>query len=181
MLWEKDFVEAYDTSVPIWGTTSSPLVDAERIIAVVGGKPDAMVVAFDKYTGAEIWRSIETVGEMGYSHPVICHAGGVRQLIIWHATALVSLDPETGAVYWNEPLAAGAGMAITQPVMSGDYLLVSQLYNGSTMMRLNRDRPSATKMWQGQGTQPRCTSGPPLNNGEPADHWRLRLRPRCQR
>ena len=35
--------------------------------------------------------------------------------------------------------------------MSGDYLLVSQLYNGSTMMRLNRNRPSATKMWQGQG------------------------------
>ena len=79
VLWEKDFVEAYDTSVPIWGTTSSPLVDGERIIAVVGGKPDAMVVAFDKYTGAEIWRSIETVGEMGYSHPVIYHAGGVRQ------------------------------------------------------------------------------------------------------
>ena len=154
VLWEKDFVEAYDTSVPIWGTTSSPLVDGERIIAVVGGKPDAMVVAFDKYTGAELWRSIETVGEMGYSHPVIYHAGGVRQLIIWHATALVSLDPETGAVYWNEPLAAGAGMAIAQPVMSGDYLLVSQLYNGSTMMRLNRDRPSATKMWQGQGRSP---------------------------
>ena len=32
---------------------------------------------------------------------------------------------------------------------SGDYLLVSQFYNGSMMMRLNQDRPAASMLWQG--------------------------------
>ena len=154
VVWEKDYAVDYDTSVPTWGGTSAPLVDGDRLITLVGGKPDALVVAFDKRMGAEIWRAVSTTGEMGYSQPVIYEAGGVRQLIIWHATALVSLDPETGDVYWEQPWEAGAGMAISTPVKSGDYLLVTQLYNGSMMMRLNSDRPSATMVWQGEGRSP---------------------------
>ena len=116
---------------------------------MVGGEPDALVVAFDKRTGEEIWRAVEVVGEMGYGQPVIYEAGGVRQLIVWHAAALVSLDPETGEVYWEQEWEVGAGMSVATPVRSGDYLLVSQFYNGSMMMRLNQDRPAASMLWRG--------------------------------
>ena len=114
-----------------------------------GGEPDALVVAFDKRTGEEIWRAVEVVGEMGYGQPVIYEAGGARQLIVWHAAALVSLDPETGEVYWEQEWEVGAGMSVATPVRSGDYLLVSQFYNGSMMMRLNQDRPAASMLWKG--------------------------------
>ena len=154
VVWQKDYAVDYDTTIPTWGTSSPPLVDGDRLLAVVGGKPDAMVVAFDKYTGREVWRSIDTDGELGYSPPIIYEAGGARQLIVWHPSALVSLDPETGAVYWEQPWEAGAGMAIGTPFKSGDYLFVSQLYNGSMMMRLNQDRPAATMLWKGQGRSP---------------------------
>ena len=147
--WSKSYIDDYDTSVPTWGIASAPLVDTDRLITVVGGEPDALVVAFDKYTGAEIWRAVEVVGEMGYGQPVIYEAGGARQLIVWHAAALVSLDPETGEVYWEQPWEVGAGMAVATPVKSGDYLLVTQFYYGSMMMRLSRDRPAATLLWQG--------------------------------
>ena len=157
--WQKDYAADYGTSVPIWGTTSAPLVDGDRLIGVVGADPDGMVLAFNKHTGEELWRSVEVVGEMGYSQPVIYEAGGVRQLIVWHATALVSLDPETGAVYWEQSWDAGSGMAIATPVAGDDYLLVSQLYNGSMMMRLNPDRPTATKLWQGQSRSPDAPDG----------------------
>ena len=113
-----------------------------------------MVVAFDKQTGDEVWRSIETAGEMGYSPPIIFEAGGVRQLFSWHPSALASRDPETGAFHWSQAWEAGAGMAIAMPFKSGDYLLVSQLYNGSMMMRLNQDRPAATMLWKGKGRSP---------------------------
>ena len=125
--------------LPTWGVSSAPLVDGDRLIAVVGAKPDGMVMAFDKRTGEERWRSVAVTGEMGYSQPVIYEAGGVRQLIVCHASALVSLDPVSGAMYWEQPVQAGAGMAIATPVKGGDYLLISQLYNGSTMLRLNTD------------------------------------------
>ena len=196
VIWEKDYVADYDTSVPTWGVASAPLVDGDKLITVVGGEPDALVVAFDKRTGAEIWRSlrvqsdagygqpiiyeaggahqlivwhpsalssldpetgdeiwraVEVVAEMGYGQPVIYEAGGARQLIVWHAAALVSLNPDTGEVYWNQAWEARSGLSVATPVQSGDYLLVTQFYNGSMMMRLNQDRPTASLLWQGTG------------------------------
>lgn len=147
--WQKDFVEDYDTSVPVYGVSSAPLVDGERLIALVGGEPDALVVAFDKRTGEELWRSLPVRSEMGYAHPVIYEAGGVRQLIIWHPEALASLDPETGEVYWEHPWEVSMAVSIATPIKSGDYLFVSQFFNGSMMMRLSSDRPAATEMWRG--------------------------------
>lgn len=149
LVWHKNYIEDYDTSVSTWGIASSPLVDGERLIAIVGGEPDALVVAFDKHTGQELWRAVEVVGEMGYGQPMIYEAGGVRQLIVWHASALVSLNPETGEVYWEEPWEVGAGMSVATPVRDGNYLLVSQFYNGSMMMQLDTDRPSASVVWKG--------------------------------
>ncbi|MEE2635671.1 MAG: PQQ-binding-like beta-propeller repeat protein, partial [Acidobacteriota bacterium] len=149
VLWQKDYVEDYDTSVPTWGVASAPLVDGNKLIAIVGGEPDALVMAFDKQTGAEIWRAIEVVGEMGYGQPIIYEAGGTRQLIVWHAAALASLDPETGEVYWSQDWEARSGLSVATPVHNGDYLFVSQFYNGSMMMRLSQDRPTASMLWQG--------------------------------
>ena len=148
--WQKDYVEDYGTSVPVWGIVSAPLVDGDRLITVVGGEPDALVIAFDKRTGDEIWRALPVMSEMGYAQPVIVEAGGVRQLIVWHPTALASLDPETGAVYWEQPWDVSMGVTVATPVRSGDYLVVSQFFNGSMMMRLSRDRPAATMLWRGQ-------------------------------
>ena len=178
VIWQKDYAADYDSSIPTWETSSPPLVDGDRLIAVVGGKPDAMVVAFDKQTGDEVWRSIETAGERGYSPPIIFEAGGVRQLFIWHPSALASLDPETGAFHWSQAWEAGAGMAIAMPFKSGDYLLVSQLYNGSMMMRLNQDRPAATMPWKGEGAEPGRAEEAAFGDHDTALHRRLDLRPR---
>ena len=150
VIWRQNYVEDYGTSVPTWGITSAPLVDGDRLIAIVGGEPDALVVAFDKHTGDEMWRAVAVVGELGYGQPVIYEVGGVRQLIIWHPAALVALAPETGEVYWEQPWDVGMGLSIATPVRSGDYLLVSHFVNGSMMMRLNTDRPAATMLWKGQ-------------------------------
>lgn len=148
VVWHRNYRAEYDASLPPWGTPSAPLIDGDQLIAVVGGEPDALVVAFDKYTGAELWRALEVVGGSS-SHPIIYEAGGVRQLIIWHTSALVSLDPATGEVYWEEPWEVGASMNVVTPVKVGNYLFVSQFYNGSLMMRLSTDRPEATLMWKG--------------------------------
>ena len=149
VFWSKDFIADYDTSVPTWGIASAPLIYGDKLITVVGGEPDSLIVAFDKNTGEELWHAVSVVGEMGYGQPVIYEAGGVDQLIVWHAAALVSLDPETGEIYWEEPWEVGSGMSVATPVRSGDYLMVTQFYNGSLMMRLNQDRPTATMLWKG--------------------------------
>ena len=150
LVWRVDTVTDYDSTVPVQGTSQAPIVEGNLLIAAVGGEPDAKVVAFDKVTGDEVWRSLDNISETGYSAPIVIHAGGVRQLILWHATAITSLNPETGEVYWNQDFTIGGGMAITTPVRSGRYLVVSQFFNGSMMLALNPDRPDARVLWQGR-------------------------------
>ena len=62
IVWKKDYVADYGADRAKWafdwGFSSAPLVDGPRLIALVGGPPDAKVVAFDKMTGKEIWRAL---------------------------------------------------------------------------------------------------------------------------
>ena len=148
VVWHRNYLVEYDASMAPWGTPSAPLVDGEQLIAVVGGEPDALVVSFDKRTGAERWRALEVRGGSS-SAPIIYEAGGVRQLIIWHTAGLASLDPETGETYWEEPWETSSSMNVVTPLKVDNYLLVSQFYNGSLMLRLSTDRPGATLLWKG--------------------------------
>ena len=150
VVWERHYIEDFDSFIPTWGVASSPIVDGDRLITVVGAEPGGVVVAFDKRTGEEVWRAVDVVGEMGYGQPIIIEAGGARQLIVWHAAALVSLNPATGKLYWDEEWEVGSGMSVATPVRSGNYLLVTQFYRGSLMMRLDQDRPAASLLWKGQ-------------------------------
>ena len=153
VVWEKDTVAEYDTTIPVWGTSSAPLVDDDRVIFLVGGEPDALVMAFDKQTGDEVWRALESRTEMGYHQPSIIEAGGARQLIVWHPRGLSSLDPKTGELYWEEEFAARANITVADAVMSGSYLFVSGFYSGSLMMRRDLDRPTATALWRGENNR----------------------------
>jgi outer membrane protein assembly factor BamB len=149
VVWGKDFVADYGLRPPQWGTASAPLVDGPRVICVPGGgAKGATVVAFDKLTGKELWRAIETNAEPGYAQPILVQAGGVRQLIFWHSTALFSLNPETGAIYWQVPFQLRVGLSVATPVVSGRRLFVSAFYNGSLMLELDATKPAVREVWR---------------------------------
>ena len=151
LLWSKDFKKDYKVEPPTWGWSAHPLLDGDKLICVVGGQ-GTTAVAFDKNTGKEIWRAL-SAREPGYCPPVICEAGGKRQLIIWHPESVNSLDPETGSVYWSQAFpgpdqAVRAGMTIPTPRHTGDLLFMTCFYNGSLMLKLRTDGPAATVLWQ---------------------------------
>lgn len=163
LIWSKDCRAEYKTTVPIFGMSSSALVDGNKVIFITGGDhgSNAQLKAFDKMTGKEIWHALPANYELGYSQPMILEAGGKRQLIIWDPKALHSLNPETGEVYWSEPMAVAGAMAIATPVKSGNKLLVSSFYSGSMPMELDSSKPAATKIWaiKGKGELPDKTEG----------------------
>ena len=74
-LWQKDYVKDFNASVPTWGMAGAPLVDGDRLICLVGGEPDAKVIALNKHTGEEVWRSLSSDTEPGYNQPIIIEAG----------------------------------------------------------------------------------------------------------
>ena len=159
LTWRVDTVADFGVTVPVFGVSQSPLVEGDHLIVVLGGEPDAMVVAFDTATGAEAWRAIETTSEPGYSSPIVITAGGVLQVIVWHAAAVTSLNPATGAIWWQHDFSVPSGLTIGSPVRSGRYLLVTQVESGGLMLALNPDRPAARLLWD--GANPNRTDRPP--------------------
>jgi outer membrane protein assembly factor BamB len=157
IIWQKDYVKDYGMQMPTWGITSSPLIDGDKAIAIVGGQPDAKVMAFDKMSGKEIWRALPSDSEQGYCQPVIVESGGVRQLIIWHPGAAASLDPATGKVYWQQPFKIHMGMTLATPVLSGPHLLFSAFYNGSMLVEMSGSR--ARTVWKGKSDSEINTDG----------------------
>jgi outer membrane protein assembly factor BamB len=146
VLWSRDFKKDFGIKAPMWGFAGHPLLDGQRLICLVGG-PGSTVVAFDKDTGTEIWRAL-SAEEPGYSSPIICQAGGKRQLILWHPEAANSLDPETGEVYWSVPFKSRTGMTIATPRQLGDFLFFTSFYSGSLMLRLDSTKPAAAIAWR---------------------------------
>jgi outer membrane protein assembly factor BamB len=159
MRWRKDYAKDYGTRVPVWGMAGAPLVVGEKLICLVGGQPGAKVVAFDKRTGKELWRAISSGGEPGYGQPILVRAGGADQVIVWHPQAVTALNPETGAVYWEEPFQIRSGLTVATPVVRGNRLFLSAFYNGPLMLELDGAKPAARVLWRGKSNSEQNTDG----------------------
>ncbi len=146
VVWRRSFTEDFGAKTPTWGHAAHPLVDGNKVVCLVGGEGSA-VVAFDKGSGRELWRAL-TTRDVGYCAPVIYEAAGERQLIIWHTGAVVSLNPDTGAILWEHEWKVRGGGSIALPRLHGDRLFLSTFFNGSFMLRLLSEGPRVKTLWQ---------------------------------
>jgi outer membrane protein assembly factor BamB len=147
VIWSKNLPKVYDAPLPLWGYAGHPLVYKNLLICMAGGK-DSAVVALDKETGKEVWKALNTP-EIGYSPPTLIAAGGVTQLLIFHGKGISSLNPDTGQLYWFEPLATAYSMAIMAPRKGGDFLFAGGHSGRSLGLKLDAAKPAVTKVWQG--------------------------------
>ena len=145
VIWKHNFPQEYHlTKPPVWGWAAHPLLDGDRVICLVGGSNSA-VVAFQKDTGRELWRTLTAV-EIGYAPPVIYTIHGQRQLIIWHPDAISGLDPASGKLLWSHPYPVGGEpkrpeVTIAMPRLEGDRLFLTCFYQGSMLLQLGPDGP----------------------------------------
>jgi outer membrane protein assembly factor BamB len=165
-VWHKELKQAYKIESPFWGFSGHPLVDGNRLICLVGGQ-GSVAVAFDKDTGKELWKALSVAGDAGYCPPTIIEASGKRQVLIWDPQALNSLDPETGEVYWIEPLVPQYGMSVTAPVKSGNFLYASGIGSVGVLFKLDRTKPAAEVVWDGKpNTAVYCSNSTPFIDGD---------------
>lgn len=138
-VWAKELKDLYKTKSALWGYAAHPIIDGQKLITLAGGS-GSHVIALNKDTGAEIWKS-QTQSEQGYSPPLFVTAGGVRQLIVPGPQAINSLDPETGKRLWTTKYDATNGSIIMTPVVSGEYLFVAGYQGKNWLGKLTKDKP----------------------------------------
>jgi outer membrane protein assembly factor BamB len=151
VLWKHDFVEEFKAKLPIWGFAGHPLVYKNTLICLVGG-PEALLMAFDKDTGAMKWKALATptTDGPGYCPPSLVQAGGVTQLVVWHPQAIVSVNPDSGAEYWRESLKPNYGMSIMMPRAEKGLLYAGGIGGAAVALKLHADAPKAEKVWAGE-------------------------------
>lgn len=141
IVWSIDLTEAYDTRPPLWGYASHPLILDDLLICGVGGEGTGLV-AFDKLTGKEVWRSI-TAQEIGYAPPVLAELAGREQLVVWFDVALAGLDPKSGEELWRYDFPVEQPkrpvVSIVPPLVVGNRIFISNYYHGSALVEVTQE------------------------------------------
>ncbi len=134
--WSVDLVDSFGARVPRWGVSTSPLVEDDLLLLDVGGRQGYSLVALDKTTGALRWHS-ET-DHAGYSTPLAVTAAGARQVLFFTATALVSVDPMSGEIYWRHPWKTSYNVNAAMPVfVPPSHVFISSSYDkGATLLEI---------------------------------------------
>lgn len=120
-----------------FGAAGSPLVEAGRVIANVGGDK-AGVVAFEAKTGKVVWTATED--DASYSSGMAATIGGKRLAVFLTRDNLIGLDPATGSIQfqrrWRARIAASVNAAT--PLVVGDSIFVSAEYGpGAGVLRVD--------------------------------------------
>jgi outer membrane protein assembly factor BamB len=146
--WHRNLATEYKVEVPVWGHSAHPLVDGPRLICMVGGQNHA-VVALDKLTGKELWRSLSST-EPGYCPPSHLVVDGKASILVWHPEAMAALEPETGKAIWTVDLKPSYGMSIARPQQEGNLLYASGIGSTSVLLRLSSDGSKVNELWRGE-------------------------------
>ena len=155
VLWMRDLNKDYEIKMPIWGIAGSPLIFKDMVILQIGGK-EACVVALDLASGAERWTAL--TDRAGYSAPILIAQGDRPVVACWTGDSVAGLSPNDGEVYWRiEWKPRNMPIGIATPIVEGNQLFVSSFYDGSHMITLSADKPSAETKWLRVGANERRT------------------------
>lgn len=114
LLWSRDLRADFGASAPTWGYATSPLVHGDRLLVEAGGAEGAAIVALDKATGAELWRS--QGDRAGYSTPILVGLGGEPIAIFFTGVRILGLVPGDGRTLWSAPWRTAYGVNAATPV-----------------------------------------------------------------
>ncbi|HEY0173473.1 MAG TPA: PQQ-binding-like beta-propeller repeat protein [Pyrinomonadaceae bacterium] len=148
VVWRKDFSKQYPVTSPLYGTSMSPIVVGDLLVAHVGGHDKGALAAFDAATGALRW-SYDADGP-GYSSPVVLTAGGERQIVTFTQKELVAVSAATGALLWKLPAKTSYDTNCNTPVVYKDTVVVSLEEQGLVALRPAREggRWAAREVWR---------------------------------
>ena len=171
LVWEHDLKNQYDIPDGFFGVGATPILEDNLLIVLVGGQPNAGVVAFNSKSGDVVW---EAVGKdtwdgaetgwandpqhnwddeemvVSYSSPVAATIHGKRHVLCLMRQGLVSLDPKTGKENFKHWFRSRAYESVNaaRPVVVNDTILLSAAYRvGSTVLKVFPDGKSYDVLW----------------------------------
>lgn len=163
-IWMRDTAADFNIPMAFFGVGSTPILEGNLLIVMVGGQPNSGMVAFDAESGKTIWQNVglkswaepETRYHRddklaSYSTPLAATIHGKRHLLCLMRPGLVSLDPKTGTTnfshFFRSTLRDSVNAA--RPVVVGDEVFLSAAYDvGAVLLKVHADGKGADTVWQ---------------------------------
>ena len=127
--WHKDLGQM--SKILRFGEGTPPVLHADRVIIKFDHEGESFIVALDKATGDEVWRTARDEFT-SWSPPLVVEHQGLKQIVVAATRKVRSYDYETGEVIWE---VAGLGRnQIPAPVHEGDLVYVMSGFIGPNLM-----------------------------------------------
>ena len=114
-----DFVSAH-------GFNSCPVLFEDLVILNGDHDGDAYIVALDRKTGKERWRTSRENKTRSYVTPIIRQIGGRNQMLLSGSISVASYDPRTGKRHWV--MDGPTEQFVASMVYNGEYVFVTGGY-----------------------------------------------------
>lgn len=142
-----------------YGYVSSPLVEGDWLLVEVGAKTGNLI-AFDRRTGKEVWKSACTdpPGHTGGPVPVTVEGIPCTVVHTFEGIVLTRLDgthagETVGTFAWKTSFAN----SIPSPTVAGNAVYVTSAYNQSRLARLNLSLAGIKLAWEAEGGSNVCS------------------------
>jgi outer membrane protein assembly factor BamB len=137
LIWSKNILRDNGADNLPWGMAASPLIVDDKVIVLPGGTSDRSVVAYNKLTGAPIWRSLGD--KASYASPMLVTLAGKQQLLVITASRVVGLNPGDGTLLWEHPWKTYQGITAAQPIIvDATHFFISAGYGqGAALIEIN--------------------------------------------
>ncbi|NQT37685.1 MAG: PQQ-like beta-propeller repeat protein, partial [Planctomycetes bacterium] len=99
LVWRKD---PFPKVVPMFFTSSSPIIVDGMAIAQLGGRGNGAIIAYDLATGDEKWRWDAEGPE--YASPAVLTAAGTKQIVTLTEKSIVGVGLADGKLLWQLPI-----------------------------------------------------------------------------
>ncbi len=157
-IWKREIIKEHAGRNITWKNAASPLVEG-NLVFVAGGGAGQSLLGIDKMTGKTVWQSHDE--KMTHANPAPATIHGVRQIIFFTQSGLVSVSPKDGALLWKQAFPYAVSTAAA-PVVGGDIVYCSAGYGvGAAAFRVNHTGAA----WNTEQLY-RLTGNKPL-----ANHW----------
>ncbi len=160
VLWQRDLKEELSSRPPRWGVSTSPLLEGELLILDAGGPDGGSVAALDRRTGEAVWSAASD--KAGYSAPIAVSVGGMRQVLVFSGTQLVSVNPGDGQVLWSKGWKTAYDVNAATPIfIPPDKVFVASGYDtGAALIQVVRrgDGARVEEVWRSRGMKNQFSS-----------------------
>jgi outer membrane protein assembly factor BamB len=166
VVWGKNILTDNQAKNLPWAMAASPLVVDDKVIVLPGGTSGKSVVAYNKNTGAPVWRVLNDT--QAYVSPMFAELGGRRQVVVVSSSRVVGLAPENGTLLWEYPWDTDMGINVSQPIVvdRNRFFISSGYGKGAALVELKGSGNSftASTIWENKNMKNKFNSSV-LHNG----------------